>query len=146
MRDCEDVSMKKFIYVMIITIVVLAGCKIEYNSPQSARDDNYGVGYSSTMESAESGAVKKSGSGDQVFTNLDLKKGSSVLNIKLINNTQIVIRILDNAGALVTKISKSKSNYTGKQVIQIPKDGDNYMIEIQSDGDWEIELSSTVSK
>lgn len=127
-------------------MVVLAGCKIEYNSPQSARDDNYGVGYSSTTASSESGDTKKSGTGDQVFTNLDLKKGSSVLNIKLTSGTKIAIRILDNDGTLVTKISKTGANYTGKQVIQLPKDGDNYMIEIQSDGGWEIELSSTVSK
>jgi len=104
------------------------------------------VGYSSTDESKESGNLTQSGTGDQVFTNLDLKKGSSVISIKLFSGTKISIRILDNDGAVAANILKTEKNYDGQQIIQLPKDGDNYLMEIQSNGQWEVKLSSATVK
>lgn len=34
--------MKKNIWLSVLALLILTGCKININSPQSARDDNYG--------------------------------------------------------------------------------------------------------
>ncbi|MGK0551914.1 hypothetical protein ACSFB8_07485 [Enterococcus faecalis] len=132
--------------IMVGTLLSFTGCKIEYKSPQSARDDNYGIGSSVTENSNDSEVIKKTGKSDKVYTNLALKKGSSVLDIKFTGGSNIMIRIFDNDGTLITTFSKKVATYNGQQVVQVPKDGDNYLLEIKSDGEWEIELTSTTLK
>ncbi|EOH87372.1 hypothetical protein [Enterococcus villorum] len=138
--------------LFLLVILLLVGCRIEVNSPQSARDDNYGVGtekMSSTTSSDKNNLAStwsQTGTGDIVYSQLSLKKGAMILSVDFTNGKQIVIRLLDNDGTVVGTIKKKQTNYKGEQVIQITKDGDNYLIEIQSDGEWQINLKTTVLK
>ena len=131
-------------------LLVFTGCRIEVNSPQSARDDNYGVNeVSQVLSSSENiaeGDFDQSGSGDSVFSNLSLKKGASILSVTFLQGQHISVRILDNDGTFVGSLKKDETSYNGQQVIPIPKDGDNYIVEIQSDGDWKVEITTTISK
>lgn len=138
--------------LFLLVILLLVGCRIEVNSPQSARDDNYGVGTGnmSSMTSSDknnfASTWSQTGTGDIVYSQLSLKKGAMILSVDFTNGKQIAIRLLDNDGTVVGTLTKKQTNYKGEQVIQIPKDGDNYLIEIQSDGEWQINLKTTVLK
>ncbi|MBE9910006.1 hypothetical protein G8B49_01860 [Enterococcus mundtii] len=145
--------MKVFIklgLLMLFVLLVLTACKIEVNSPQSARDDNYGVGESiqssDTLEKQEQEGLSQAGTGDAVYSQLTLKKGIVVLSIDFSKGQRFSIKILDNDGTVVATVSKNQAPYKGQRTIQVPKDGDNYIVEIQSDGSWEIKLLSTVEK
>lgn len=66
--------------LFLLVILLLVGCRIEVNSPQSARDDNYGVGtekMSSTTSSDKNNLAStwsQTGTGDIVYSQLSLKK------------------------------------------------------------------------
>lgn len=140
----------KIIVVLISGLLLFTGCRIEVNSPQSARDDNYGVSKASqalsSSENIAEGIFEQSGAGDTVFTNLSLKKGASILSVTFSQGQHISVRVLDNDGTIVASLKKDETTYSGQQVISIPKDGDNYIVEIQSDGNWEVKIASTIPK
>lgn len=145
--------MKVFIKIgllMLLILLVLTACKIEVNSPQSARDDNYGVGESiqssNTLEKQQQEGLSQVGTGDAVYSQLTLKKGIMVLSVDFSKGQSFSMKILDNDGTVVATVSKNQASYKGQRTIQVPKDGDNYIVEIQSDGSWEIKLLSTVEK
>ncbi|MEC3942751.1 hypothetical protein [Enterococcus mundtii] len=145
--------MKVFIKIgllMLLILLVLTACKIEVNSPQSARDDNYGVGESiqssDTLEKQQQEGLSQAGAGDAVYSQLTLKKGIMVLSVDFSKGQRFSIKILDNDGTVVATVSKNQASYKGQRTIQVPKDGDNYIVEIQSDGSWEVKLLSTVKK
>ncbi|BAO07834.1 hypothetical protein HMPREF9495_01321 [Enterococcus mundtii QU 25] len=145
--------MKFFIKIgllMLLILLVLTACKIEVNSPQSARDDNYGVGESiqssDTLEKQQQEGLSQAGTGDAVYSQLTLKKGIMVLSVDFSKGQRFSIKILDNDGTVVATVSKNQASYKGQRTIQVPKDGDNYIVEIQSDGSWEVKLLSTVKK
>lgn len=140
----------KVIVVLISGLSLFTGCRIEVNSPQSARDDNYGVSEASqalsSSENIAEGEFEQSGAGDTVFANLSLKKGASILSVTFSQGQHISVRVLDNDGTIVASLKKDEATYKGQQVIPIPKDGDNYIVEIQSDGEWKVEITSTIPK
>lgn len=145
--------MKVFIKIgllMLLILLVLTACKIEVNSPQSARDDNYGVGESiqssDTLEKQQQEGLSQAGTGDAVYSQLTLKKGIMVLSVDFSKGQRFSIKILDNDGTVVATVSKNQASYKGQRTIQVPRDGDNYIVEIQSDGSWEVKLLSTVKK
>ena len=145
--------MKVFIklgLLMLFVLLVLTACKIEVNSPQSARDDNYGVGESiqtsDTLEKQQQEGLSQTGTGDAVYSQLTLKKGIMVLSVDFSKGQSFSMKILDNDGTVVATVSKNQASYKGQRTIQVPKDGDNYIVEIQSDGSWEAKLISTVKK
>ncbi|MGA5589894.1 hypothetical protein ACPCF3_00635 [Enterococcus mundtii] len=145
--------MKVFIKIgllMLLILLVLTACKIEVNSPQSARDDNYGVGESiqssDTLEKQQQEGLSQVGTGDAVYSQLTLKKGIMVLSVDFSKGQRFSMKILDNDGTVVATVSKNQASYKGQRTIQVPKDGDNYIVEIQSDGSWEVKLLSTVEK
>lgn len=145
--------MKVFIKIgllMLLILLVLTACKIEVNSPQSARDDNYGVGESiqssDTLEKQQQEGLSQAGAGDAVYSQLTLKKGIMVLSVDFSKGQRFSMKILDNDGTVVAIVTKNQASYKGQRTIQVPKDGDNYIVEIQSDGSWEIKLLSTVKK
>lgn len=145
--------MKVFIKIgslMLLILLVLTACKIEVNSPQSARDDNYGVGESiqssDTLEKQQQEGLSQAGAGDAVYSQLTLKKGIMVLSVDFSKGQRFSIKILDNDGTVVATVAKNQASYKGQRTIQVPKDGDNYIVEIQSEGSWEVKLLSTVKK
>lgn len=134
----------KNLFLLILVLLMLSGCKIAVNSPQSARDDNYGIGQTSSDYVSPSDGFDESGSGDEVYSQIPLKKGAVILSIDFRDGQHFAMRILDNDGTLVGSLEKNQPFYSGKQVIQVPKDGDNYIVEIKSDGSWKVKLNSTV--
>ncbi|ALS00451.1 hypothetical protein ATZ33_03410 [Enterococcus silesiacus] len=138
--------MKRSILLLLFCLFMLTGCKIEYNSPQSARDDNYGVGASSSYSSASSGDDKtsgtrlsKTGTGDEVITNLAFKKGPVIIALTHAGNDAFIVKLLDSDGKTVATLVDKVGSYSGKVVAQIPKDADNYLIAIKTDGTWCVE-------
>lgn len=140
----------KVFVVLISGLLLFTGCRIEVNSPQSARDDNYGVSEASqalsSSENIAEGDFEQSGEGDTVFANLSLKKGASILSVTFSQGQHISVKVLDNDGTIVASLKKDETTYRGQQVIPIPKDGDNYIVEIQSDGNWVVTIASTTPK
>ncbi|GGC83638.1 hypothetical protein [Enterococcus wangshanyuanii] len=136
--------MSKYLLIFLIFLVLplLASCKIEYNSPQSARDDNYGVGYGSsgtTTDDKTSGTiVAKTGMGDDVITNIALKKGPAVFQLKYSGNSDFKVKLLDSDGDLIADLAEKSGAYSGKVFAQIPKDADNYVLIINASGSWEV--------
>ncbi|MBO0472578.1 hypothetical protein JZO86_02485 [Enterococcus ureasiticus] len=140
--------MKKMIVLIFFCLFILSGCKIECNSPQSARDDNYGVNAGSSYSSESSGddktsgtLVSKTGTGDEVITNLAFKKGPIVIALKHDGQAKFTVKMLDSNGTVVATLVDKTGSYSGKVIVQIPKDADNYILEIRADGKWQIETS-----
>ena len=134
---------------LLVPMFLFAGCRIEVNSPQSARDDNYGISEApktSSSEKVTEGDFDQSGSGDKVFATQSLKKGASILSVRFSQGQHISIRVLDNDGTIVGSLKKEELTYNGQQIIKIPKDSDNYIVEIESDGMWEVQIISTIPK
>lgn len=140
--------MKKMIALMLFCLFLVSGCKIECNSPQSARDDNYGVNAGSSYSSDSGGddktsgtLVSKTGTGDEVITNLAFKKGPVVIAITHDGQAKFTVKMLDSNGAVVATLVEKTGSYSGKVIVQIPRDADNYILEIRADGKWKIETS-----
>lgn len=144
--------MKKSFCFLMISLLCLSGCKIEYNSPQSARDDNYGVN-SPSGSSSEDGDDKtsgttliKKGTGDEVITNLAFKKGPILFSIAYEGESKITVRLLDSDGDIVATLVDFKGDYSGKVLAQVPKDADNYIVEIKAAGNWQVESAKADDK
>lgn len=142
---CSNVrreDMSKFLFIIFLSLSLLVGCKIEYNSPQSARDDNYGVGYGSsgaTTDDKTSGTkVAKTGTGDDVITNIALKKGPAVFELKHSGNSDFKVKLLDSDGDLIANLVETSGTYSGKVFAQIPKDADDYVLVIKASASWEV--------
>ncbi|WP_207694766.1 hypothetical protein DOK67_0002832 [Enterococcus sp. DIV0212c] len=145
--------MKRNVLLVIFCLFLLSGCKIECNSPQSARDDNYGVNPGSSSESSYSDdesngddktsgtLLSKTGSGDEVITNLAFKKGPVVIKLTHDGLAKFTVKMLDSNGEVVAILVDKTGKYSGKVVVQIPKDADNYIIAITADGAWKVESS-----
>lgn len=129
----------KVIVVLISSLSLFTGCRIEVNSPQSARDDNYSASEASqalsSSENIAKGDFEQLGAGDTVFANLSLKKGASILSVDLFHGQHIAVWILDNDGTSVASLKKDETTYKRQQVIPIPKDGE-----------WKVEMTSTIPK
>lgn len=139
--------MKRTIGLVFFCLFLLTGCKIECNSPQSARDDNYGVGakgsYSSesNLDDKTSGTlISKTGTGDEIIPNLAFKKGPVVMSLMYEGKAKFTVKMLDSNGDTVATLVDKVGKYSGKRIVKIPKDADNYILEIQADGNWQIEI------
>ena len=144
--------MKKNIWLSVLALLILTGCKININSPQSARDDNYGETTQASTSINEvddklAGTMfSKKGSGDDVFTNLAFKKGPVIANITFKGTEKRVVRIVDSDGQEIAKLIDTQGNYIGKTMAQIPKDADTYILEIKAEGSWSIQFSEANTK
>lgn len=134
--------MKRNIGLLFVLLFVLSGCKIECNSPQSARDDNYGVGanssYSSGDDKTSGTLLSKSGMGDEVISNLAFKKGPVIITLTHDGKATFTVKLLDSSGLTVATLVDKVGSYSGKVVVQIPKDADNYLLAITADGKWQV--------
>ncbi|MDA9471988.1 hypothetical protein [Enterococcus sp. 5H] len=145
--------MEKIFYFLMISLFCLSGCKIEYNSPQSARDDNYGVNSPGSYSSEDSGDDKtsgttltKKGTGDEVITNLAFKKGPTLFSIVYEGQAEITVKLLDSDGNIVATLVDFRGKYSGKVLAQVPKDADNYILEIKTEGNWQVESAKEDEK
>lgn len=148
MCHCTDVrekKMKRLGMVMAVFLLMVSGCKVEYNSPQSARDDIYGVNSVSSYTSDSNGddqtsgmVLSKSGSGDDVVTNLAFKKGAAIFTLRYDGQSTFTVKLLDSNGEIVATLVDKKGSYKGKRVVQIPKDADTYILSVVAQGTWQI--------
>ncbi|WP_086313376.1 hypothetical protein A5821_000852 [Enterococcus sp. 7F3_DIV0205] len=145
--------MKKLIGAVFFCLFALSGCKIECNSPQTARDDNYGVNTGNSYSNESLGDDKtsgilaaKTGTGDEVLTNLAFKKGPVIFTLSHDGQGNFIVKMLDSNGIVVATLVDKVGNYSGKVVVQVPKDSDNYILEIQADGKWQMVPSKADEK
>jgi hypothetical protein len=138
--------MKRYWWIIMLIMVGLSGCKIEYNSPQSARDDNYGVlpeSTDSTMSetAAENEIFSAAGNGNDVFTNVTLKKGVVLLTYAYTGQGHFLVTVVTTNGETIATPVDKTGKTAGKVLVTIPKDADNYLLQISAEGAWQIKLS-----
>jgi hypothetical protein len=138
--------MKRYWGIILIILFGLSGCKIEYNSPQSARDDNYGAAPESTssMTSEESiGAeiFSAAGSGEDVFTHLPFKKGVVVMTYSYTGQGHFLVMIVAANGETISTPVDKTGQTAGKVLVTLPKDADNYLLQISAEGAWQVKFA-----
>ncbi|MTD39088.1 hypothetical protein GIX45_10640 [Erwinia sp. CPCC 100877] len=84
--------------------------------------------------SAETFAAK--GNGDDVFTHLACEKSLVVLNYSYTGQAHFLVKIVAANGEIVAITVDRTGKAAGKVLLTIPKDADNYLLQISADGAW----------